>query len=95
METLLTSCPHGLHMLQTQMMSCWGMHNMHMQASQVSLCNIEMPQSTYWPSMHVCQPLTTKSNHFTFSGTNYPKCKWEHALDGSHCIMQWEKGCLQ
>ena len=49
-----------------------------------------------WSGVCVCQPLwTTKNNHFAFSGINYPKCKWEHANDASHCIIQWEQCNLQ
>ena len=72
-----------------------GVCDIHAQASQASLCNIDMPQSTYWPSMNVCQQLTTKTYCFTLSGTNYPKYKCEHAYDGSHCITQWEQGHSQ
>ena len=65
-----------------------GVHNMHSQASQPSILNLDAPQSTYWSSMHTCQLSTTKINCITFSGTNYPKCKLEHAHDGSHCTTQ-------
>ena len=71
-----------------------GVCDTHVQTSQASLCNIDAPQSTYWPGIHACQPLTTKNNCFTIMGTNYPKCKWKHTHDGSHCIMQLEQGCL-
>ena len=33
-----------------------GVCNMPMQASQVSLCNIDAPHYTYWPCMHGCWP---------------------------------------
>ena len=45
--------------------------------------------------MQVSQASLHNIDCFTFSGINLPKCKLEHAHDGSHCLTQWEHGGLQ
>ena len=62
-----------------------GMHESCAHTSQTFLANIHELHFTYWAGMHPCQPLTVKINCLTFSGYNYPKYKWKHAQDGSHC----------
>ena len=67
------------------------LHDMCMLVS----CNYYMPTITYWTGMQACQPTTTKINCLTFLGTNYQKCKQEHAKKDSHCHAQWEQGQFQ
>ena len=44
--------------------------------------------SIEWPGVHISQPELSENNCFIFSGTKYPKCKWEHAKHDSHHITQ-------
>ena len=62
-----------------------GVCNSHIQVSWAFIGNIDAPCSTYWPGIHMCQPLTT--THFWVQITQ--KCKWEHAHVSSHCVTQW------
>ena len=66
-----------------------GMHDMCMYASHThSLSNFGLPM--YFSRLVYMQADHNlgKINHFTFWGSNYPKCKLEHAKHDSHCITQ-------